>query len=177
MAQLRPATVHDEVGIRALHLAAFPEAERDTIATLAADLLAEQTTPETLTLVAEADGEIVGHVAFSPVTIGDGEPGEGYILSPLAVHPDAQRQRLGSQLVETGLAHLAGRDVALVLVYGDPAYYGRFGFDATLAKEYAVPYPLAYPFGWQAKALVERDVLPPSGTLACVAALNDPTLW
>ncbi|MEL7363893.1 MAG: N-acetyltransferase [Bacteroidota bacterium] len=177
MAQLRSATLHDEAAIRALHLAAFPEAEREIIAALSAALLTETTTPATLTLTAEADGGIVGHVAFSPVIIGDGEPGEGYILSPLAVHPGTQKQRLGSRLIETGLAHLTERGVALVFVYGDPAYYGRFGFDAKLAEDYAAPYPLAYPLGWQARALVALNALPSAGTLTCVAALSDPTLW
>ncbi|MEM8559029.1 MAG: N-acetyltransferase [Bacteroidota bacterium] len=177
MAQLRRATLHDDAGIRELHLATLPEAEREVFAALSANLLAEATVPKTLTWVAETDGEIIGHVAFSPVTIGDGEPGRGYILSPLAVHPGAQRQRLGTRLVETGLAYLAERGVAVVFVYGDPDYYSRFGFEATLAEGYAAPYPLAYPFGWQARALAGSDALPSTGALTCVASLSDPALW
>lgn len=81
----------------------------------------------TLSLVAEADGSVVGHVAFSPATI-DGRDIGWFGLGPLAVAPDHQRQGIGSALVREGLARLAEHGAAGCLLVGNPAYYGRFGF-------------------------------------------------
>jgi putative acetyltransferase len=79
-----------------------------------------------LSLVAEADGRVVGHVAFSLVTVGS-RIGVG--LAPLAVLPECQRRGVGAALVRRGLAECraAGHDFAVVL--GEPAYYARFGFE------------------------------------------------
>ncbi len=81
----------------------------------------------TLSLVAEAEGAIVGHVAFSPVTI-DGEELGWLGLGPVSVLPARQRQGIGSALIREGLAQLAGRGTQGIVLLGDPGYYARFGF-------------------------------------------------
>src|SRR5690606_18603384 len=81
----------------------------------------------TISLVAEDGGEIVGHIAFSPVTISDGNEG-WFGLGPVAVAPQRQREGIGAALIEHGLALLRERGSAGCVVLGDPAYYGRFGF-------------------------------------------------
>lgn len=78
-------------------------------------------------LVAMADDGAVGHVVLSPVTI-DGIVGPWAGLGPLAVAADRQNEGLGSTLVEAALAHARGAGTTLVVVLGDPGYYGRFGF-------------------------------------------------
>ena len=81
----------------------------------------------TISLVAEVDGRVVGHIAFSPVTISDGSP-NWYGLGPVSVSPEYQKQGIGKSLVNEGLSLLkamGGKGCALV---GDPAYYQRFGF-------------------------------------------------
>lgn len=81
----------------------------------------------TISLVAEIDGRIVGHIAFSPVTISDGTVG-WYGLGPVSVLPECQKQGIGKSLINTGLSmlkDLCGQGCALV---GDPNYYKRFGF-------------------------------------------------
>ena len=81
----------------------------------------------TLSLVTEVDGKIVGHIAFSPVTISDGTP-DWYGLGPVSVLPDYQGCNIGTRLVKTGLTILksmGGNGCALV---GLPTYYRRFGF-------------------------------------------------
>jgi len=80
-----------------------------------------------VSLVAERDERIIGHVAFSPVTIGDGSPG-WYGLAPLAVLPDCRRRSVGAGLVRTGLDALRRLGAHGCVVLGDPAYYARFGF-------------------------------------------------
>ncbi len=79
-----------------------------------------------LSLVAEEDGCVVGHVLFSAATIGS-RTGVG--LGPLAVLPECQGRGIGAELVRRGLAEcrVAGHEFAVVL--GEPAYYGRFAFE------------------------------------------------
>ncbi|MFC1607969.1 GNAT family N-acetyltransferase [Candidatus Latescibacterota bacterium] len=81
----------------------------------------------TLSLVAEIDGRIVGHIGFSPVIISDGTK-DWYGLGPISVLPEYQKQGIGKSLVNEGLTllkELCGQGCVLV---GDPNYYKRFGF-------------------------------------------------
>lgn len=81
----------------------------------------------TLSLVAEIDGRVVGHVAFSPVIISDGAK-DWYGLGPVSVLPECQKQGIGISLINEGLSllkQLNGKGCALV---GDPNYYKWFGF-------------------------------------------------
>ncbi|GAC1041886.1 GNAT family N-acetyltransferase [Rhizobium sp. No.120] len=82
----------------------------------------------TISLVAIEDGDVVGHIAFSPVTI-DGKDVGWYGLGPLSVTPDCQRHGIGGALVREGLLRLANMDAKGCVVLGDPDYYKRFGFD------------------------------------------------
>jgi len=81
----------------------------------------------TISLVAEIDGRVVGHIAFSPVTIADGTAG-WYGLGPVSVFPDYQRQGIGTSLITEGLSSLKARDGQGCALVGDPDYYRRFGF-------------------------------------------------
>lgn len=80
-----------------------------------------------VSLVAQSSGRIVGHVAFSPVTISDGAPG-WYGLGPVSVVPGLQGQGIGRALVEQGLARLRELGARGCVVLGEPLLYGRFGF-------------------------------------------------
>jgi putative acetyltransferase len=171
------ATALDRDDVRSVHLSAFPEDERETVAQLAVDLLSEETTPPTLSLVAETEDAVVGHVAFSPVTTGSDEHFRGYILAPLGVKPDYQNRGIGSRLVESGMQRLSEMGVGILFVYGDPKYYGRFRFSVDAAEPYIPPYRLQYPSGWQAIALKECSTGTSAVKIACVASLCDPVLW
>ncbi|WP_439616731.1 GNAT family N-acetyltransferase [Shinella sp.] len=81
----------------------------------------------TLSLVAEADGVVVGHVAFSPVTVSDGST-DWYGLGPISVDPTRQGEGIGSKLVREGLSQLKALGASGCVLLGNPAYYGRFGF-------------------------------------------------
>ncbi len=84
----------------------------------------------TLSLVALDDGEVVGHVLFSPVTIrGDGEPLAAVGMGPVAVLPERQQQGIGSRLIRAGLEEIRQLGHAVVVVLGGPRYYSRFGFE------------------------------------------------
>jgi putative acetyltransferase len=89
-------------------------------------------------LVAEEAGEVVGHVLFSRLWADRRELYAG--LAPLAVLPGRQRNGLGSALVEASLENAREFGCHGVLVLGDPAYYGRFGFSAETARDVGAPY-------------------------------------
>ncbi|OKH31875.1 GNAT family N-acetyltransferase [[Phormidium ambiguum] IAM M-71] len=81
----------------------------------------------TISLVAEIDRKIVGHIAFSPVTISDGTTG-WYGLGPISVLPDYQKQGIGKSLINEGLSLLKKMGAQGCALVGDPNYYKRFGF-------------------------------------------------
>ncbi|WP_394822237.1 GNAT family N-acetyltransferase [Pendulispora albinea] len=85
----------------------------------------------TLSLVAVLDGNVVGHILFSPVAVDreDGARDMGVGLAPMAVHPDFQKHGVGSELVRDGLERLRGLGHGVVIVVGHPEYYPRFGFE------------------------------------------------
>lgn len=175
--QVRIATVEDRDAIESLHRSAFDEAESAQVAELAAALLETRSTPLTLSLVSTLEERVTGHVAFSPVKSADEGEFLGYILAPLGVHPDFHAQGVGSLLVETGLERLTESGTKVFFVYGDPAYYGRFGFTAEAAASFAAPFPLEHPFGWQARVIGEERGSHAPVRIACVEPLNDPGLW
>ena len=177
MANIRTATLEDSKAIQGLYRTAFPESEAERITLLADDLLREITDPATFTLIAEDNHCIVAAVSFSPVKCNTDSSWQGYILAPLAVSPEHQGQGIGSTLVNTGVEILVGRGINTLFVYGDPAYYGRFGFNAQLAAPYNPPYPLTFPEGWQALSIGEEAIPGELCTLSCVNSLADPALW
>lgn len=81
----------------------------------------------TISLVAEVDNRLVGHIAFSPVTISDGSL-NWYGLGPLSVLPQYQRKGIGSALVKEGIKFLKKLGAKGCCVVGHPEYYKRFGF-------------------------------------------------
>lgn len=81
----------------------------------------------TVSLVAELDGRVIGHIAFSPVTISDGTPG-WYGLGPVSVLPAYQRQGIGKALILEGLSRLKALDARGCCLVGHPEYYRKFGF-------------------------------------------------
>lgn len=103
----------------------------------------------TLSLVADDDGTLIGHIAFSPVTIG-GTSHNWYGLAPIAVTPARQRSGIGRSLVKAGLTRLKSAGAAGCVVLGDPTYYTQFGFEVRPELTYAGAPPeyfLAFPFG------------------------------
>jgi putative acetyltransferase len=81
----------------------------------------------TISLVAEADNKVVGHIAFSPVTISDGSR-DWYGLGPISVSPELQKQGIGKSLIQEGLSVLTALGGKGCVLVGHPGYYRRFGF-------------------------------------------------
>jgi putative acetyltransferase len=127
--RIRNEADEDVLAIEAVTAAAFLEAphtshtEQFIVAALrAAGALS-------VSLVAEAEGAVVGHVAVSPVTISDGTP-DWYGLGPISVLPAWQGRGVGSALMRAALEALRELGAAGCVVVGEPAFYGRFGFRA-----------------------------------------------
>lgn len=121
---IRPERPEDHAAVAALHERAFGQpAEARLVAALRAAGAA------TLSLVAEEDGQVVGHVLFSPVSVDDGAGGWAALgLGPVAVRPERQRRGIGAALVRAGLAACRDNGHTVVLVLGHAEYYPRFGF-------------------------------------------------
>ena len=124
MASVRAEHPGDEAGIRLVNEPAFGQkTEADLVDALRArDKLI-------VSLVAEHEGRIVGHIAFSRVTIdSEGRVLTGAGLAPMAVLPEMQGRGIGSMLVRDGLDRCREKAVDFVVVLGYPSYYPRFGF-------------------------------------------------
>ncbi|MCV0397627.1 MAG: N-acetyltransferase [Rhizobiaceae bacterium] len=124
---IRPEGAQDLPAIRRLTTDAFRAAPHASGTEAAISDALREAGALTLSLVAVEGGSIVGHVAFSPVTI-DGSSGPWHGLGPVSVRPDRQRAGIGRALIEEGLARLRRQGTQVCVVLGDPAYYGRFGF-------------------------------------------------
>ena len=122
---IRPERPDDNPAIRAINDAAFEQpAEGAVVDAIRAAC------PDILSLVAEEEGEVVGHILFSPAgAMGPDGPVVGMGLAPMAVAPGRQRQGIGSDLVRAGLDLLRQRGCPFVIVLGHPEYYPRFGFE------------------------------------------------
>jgi putative acetyltransferase len=80
-----------------------------------------------ISLVAEIDGRVIGHIAFSPLTISDGTQ-NWYGLGPVSVLPEFQRQGIGKALIQEGLSRLKDMNARGCCLVGHPDYYRKFGF-------------------------------------------------
>lgn len=127
-------TLRDQVGIRsespedrdavhAVNVAAFgSEAEAELVDNLRARA------PSIISLVAEVDDRVVGHIMFSPMQLSADPTARVAGLAPMAVLPEVQRRSIGSVLVSEGLVCCRDHGFGAVCVLGHPTYYPRFGF-------------------------------------------------
>ena len=106
------------------------------------DALREQAQP-VVSLVAEENGEVIGHIMFSPVSLSGCPSLRVMGLAPMAVAPKYQKKGFGSALVRSGLEQCRQLDFDAVVVLGHPTYYPRFGFVPSsrfgIDSEYDVP--------------------------------------
>jgi putative acetyltransferase len=156
---------------------AFSDEENKVIMNLVQELSRENASPSIKSLVAEVDNQVIGYVSFSPIFLKSDSSISGYILAPLAVAPKHQKKGIGSNLINAGVDMLTRDGAGVLMVYGDPNYYGRFGFKAEIGLSFVPPYSLQYPFGWTGMMLNETPVPEQPIQFDCVAALSKPELW
>lgn len=161
---IRPEAADDEATIHALTEAAFrdmPVSDGDEHHLV--DRLREAG-DLTLSLVAEDAERIVGHIAFSPVTISDGAKG-WYGLGPVSVWPELQKQGIGGALIRRGIADMRAMGARGIVLLGSDEYYPRFGF----RHEPQLTYPGPPPEYFQC-LLLEGEL--PSGTVSYAPAFG-----
>ena len=153
--EIRPESDQDRQAVWNVNRAAFETEEEANLV----DALRDGGYVE-VSLVAEVDGEVVGHILFSrlPIVTNFGTV-DALSLAPMAVMPSYQRRGIGSKLVAAGLETCREHGHRLVVVLGHPEFYPRFGFSAKLAR------PLESPFGG-GEAWMAMELVP--GTLAGV---------
>jgi len=119
---IRDERPEDAAAVRAIEVGAFGQpGEADLVDALRAE-------PGVVSLVAESDGVLVGHLLLSPVTVEGTSTWKALALGPMAVTPSQQRSGIGSALVEASLKRAQSEGVPAVIVLGHPEYYPRFGF-------------------------------------------------
>lgn len=148
MTDIRNEDPGQRAAVREIVEAAFARtAEADLVEQLHAD------GDVAISLVAKEEDEIIGHVVFSRMKA----PFRAIGLAPISVAPSEQGRGIGSLLIEAGLTRAATDGWDAVFVLGDPAFYGRFGFEAGLASgftsPYAGPYFMVKPLGGPLSAL------------------------
>lgn len=122
----------DSPAIRAIHLLAFPTPQESELV----DRL-RNNGAASLSMVAEYQRAVIGHVLFSPVQLGEGPAAvDGLGLAPVGVLPHRQKQGVGTLMISEALRKLAADKCPFVVVLGDPAFYARFGFRP--AREFGV---------------------------------------
>lgn len=167
---VRESTAEDFAAIEALYPKAFPV--EDLLPLLKKLWRARE---EVFSMLAAVDGALAGHACFTDCGIGEGDA-KLSMLGPIAVEPSLQRSGIGSALIEEGFRRLTQAGAERVLVLGDPAYYGRFGFapEADIAPPYALPEE--WREAWQSVVLNEAAPRR-QGKLVVPPPWRDKTLW
>ena len=168
--EIRASTPGDVAELESLYPVAFPD---EDLLPLVRSLLADSDVA--LSFVATIDDQVAGHSMFTNCGVTDSDI-KGSLLGPLAVVPAWQKQGVGTALVRTGLHELAAAGISFVCVLGDPAYYGRLGFDVEASVEPPYRLPPAWHDAWRSQYLGEtrQDV---SGKLLVPLQWREPALW
>ncbi len=165
---IRPESADDHDGIWQINSEAFgTEAEANLINTL------RQSGIPLISLVAEEDGQLIGHILFSPVTLqGDSVDAAIAGLAPMAVRPRWQRQGVGTKLVAEGLKRCRQAGYGAVVVLGHPEYYPRFGFVPSVEYDIRCAYDVPAEV-FMVKELLESFLTGVCGTIDYHPAFND----
>lgn len=178
--KIRVATETDRDAILAVHMNAFGEDEGPVIGKLVDEMLDDASGEPMLSLVADTDDGLIGHLLFTSVRI---EPDESTvsarILAPLAVAQNRQRQGIGGRLIQAGLRQLTDAGVDLVFVLGYPNYYYRIGFKPAGIQGLRATYPIPpqNADAWMVTELTPGTLGNCKGTVRCSKALDHPKYW
>jgi putative acetyltransferase len=160
---IRPATTGDASAIAHVHNLSFGQPlEAQLVEALDREGL------NLVSLVAERDGTVIGHILFTRVVMSTGALTAS--LAPVAVLPEHQNKGAGSALVRAGLEGCRQLGVRVVVVLGHPEYYPRFGFSAASGRKLVSPYA-AHGDAWMAMEVVPGTI-PDSG-----ASIEYPAVW
>ena len=178
MFEIRPERPGDEAAIADVNRRAFEGEEEVRIIDGIRD--SEYFIPE-LSLVAESEGRIVGHILFSIITlVRFDRPAEKILsLAPMAVDPEMQNRGVRSALVQAGMDKARELGHTFVIVIGHPGYYPKHGFSPAGAQGLEAPYPIPPKDSdaWMVQDLHSGAIENASGEVTCAEALMDPKHW
>ncbi|MDF1586458.1 GNAT family N-acetyltransferase [Marinimicrococcus flavescens] len=160
---------------RATFTASESAEEGALISDLARRLAVETPAEDLRVFTAWEDGALVGGIFFTRLTYA-GDPRTVFMMAPVAVTADRQGKGIGQQPIAHGLAALRQEGVDIAVTYGDPAFYGRVGFNPVFEADLPAPQPLQQPQGWIAQSLTKVPLTPLRGPARCIAAFDDPAL-
>jgi predicted N-acetyltransferase YhbS len=177
---IRRSTDSDRAAIRIINMSAFGKAQGQEIVELVNGLLGDETAKPLLSLVAEINKKIVGHILFTRAILQpEHQDVSVQILAPLAVSRERQGEGIGRSLIMKGLKQLEESGVDLVFVLGHPGYYPKYGFRPAGALGFESPYPI--PFGhedaWMVQELKPGLICNVQGTIQCAEVLDEPKHW
>jgi predicted N-acetyltransferase YhbS len=177
--QITSGSTGRETEIAALFKTAFTASEGAeegaSIGRLAINLMTT-TDADDLHVFTADDNRIVGACIFTRLR-HEGATRRTWLLSPVAVAPDRQGQGIGQKMLAEALAALRAGGADVAVTYGDPAFYGRVGFEPVTVDKVSAPYPLSHPEGWLAQSLTDQPLAPLKGRVTCAPALSDPAFW
>ncbi len=173
--KFRQANAAEIKDVLRVHKLAFGQDEE---AVLVDSLLKDPTAQPCLSVVADFDGKIVGHVLFTALTLVNSTTSTRCsILAPLAVLPTYQRSGIGRGLIEFGCDLLADRGIDLVFVLGDPKYYSRNGFTPAVRHDLHAPYAITPEEAWMVRPLRPHILGNIRGTVRCAEVLLPEHYW
>lgn len=178
--EIRSSTDADRPAIDEVHASAFGPEQGPEIVGLIADLFTDSTAEPVLSLVADSDSIVAGHVLFTMATVAsDRTDVSARILAPLGVKQEFQAKGIGTALVQAGLTKLTDAGVELVFVLGDPAYYSRLAFRPAGVLGLAAPHPIPpeHADAWMVQPLRAGILSTVTGTVRCSKVLNEPRHW
>lgn len=161
-------------------MSAFGQRQGQEIVELVNGMLEDETAKPLLSLVAEKDGKLVGHILFTTARLQpENQESSIRILAPLAVSSDVQGEGIGGALIKEGLKQLAESGVDLVFVLGHPRYYPRFGFQTAALFGFEAPHtiPAEHADAWMVQELKTGRLAKNEGKIQCSEVLNQPQYW
>ena len=151
------------------------EQEGRLIGSLASTLAARIDNRDIIGIGAYQDGILIGVIFFTRLRFE--EPIGAYMLSPVAVTSANQGRGTGQAMIRFGLDELKNRSGALVVTYGDPAFYSKVGFQALPEDVIQAPLPLSMPEGWLGQSLSGEAIPILKSRPTCVLEFDNPAYW
>lgn len=151
------------------------EGEGSLIGNLTKNMINTTQANDLIGFVALDNEQIVASIFFSRLTLSSDQT--VFILSPVAVATESQKQGIGQKLIQFGLDILKSEQVDFVFTYGDPNYYSKTGFQPITEGQVKAPVKLSSPHGWLAQSLKGEEINLHGVTADCVPALNDQKYW
>ncbi|SNC75527.1 Predicted N-acetyltransferase YhbS [Marinobacter sp. es.048] len=169
-----------EKEIEDLFTATFTDSEGPEEGALIGNLvrkLLTETAPDDIHVFLASVGEdLVGAAVFTRLTYSR-DSRVVFLLSPMAVANQWQGKGVGQRLLKHALDSLCAEGVDVAITYGDPAFYGKVGFETLTESMAKPPLPLSQPEGWIGQSLTEGPLAALEGLSTCVAALNHSSFW